>query len=162
MDDIRKFVIKVDYNIKVDGSVKYIGDIKFKNSLYVKILCFEKVKVKIKNIIILKLKDGYYVIEGKDVFGLNKVKIIENDMFLFVDKEVNYIGEFIFLVVGLKFEEVINILYEIKVEYENDIFVFDMRNLKVVFVEYKYEKGNVEKVFNNLVRIIEEEFYIGY
>lgn len=162
MDDIRKSVIKADHNIKVDGSAKYIGDIKFKNSLHAKTLRSEKAKAKIKNIIIPKLKDGYYVIEGKDVPGLNKVKIIENDMPLFADKEVNYIGEPILLVVGPKLEEVINILHEIKVEYENDIPVFDMRNSKVVFAEYKYEKGNVEKVFNNLARIIEEEFYTGH
>lgn len=162
MNDIRKSVIKADHNIKVDGSAKYIGDIKFKNSLHAKTLRSEKAKAKIKNIIIPKLKDGYYVIEGKDVPGLNKVKIIENDMPLFADKEVNYIGEPILLVVGPKLEEVINILHEIKVEYENDIPVFDMRNSKVVFAEYKYEKGNVEKVFNNSARIIEEEFYTGH
>lgn len=162
MDDIRKSVIKADHNIKVDGSAKYIGDIKFENSLHAKTLRSEKAKAKIKNIIIPKLKDGYYVIEGKDVPGLNKVKIIENDMPLFADKEVNYIGEPILLVVGPKLEEVINILHEIKVEYENDIPVFDMRNSKVIFAEYKYERGNVEKVFKNSTRIIEEEFYTGH
>lgn len=162
MDDIRKSVIKADHNIKVDGSAKYIGDIKFENSLHAKTLRSEKAKAKIKNIIIPKLKDGYYVIEGKDVPGLNKVKIIENDMPLFADKEVNYIGEPILLVVGPELEEVINILHEIKVEYENDIPVFDMRNSKVVFAEYKYERGNVEKVFKNSTRVIQEEFYTGH
>lgn len=162
MDDIRKSAIKSDHKIKVDGSAKYIADIKFKDRLYAKTLRSEKAKATIRNVIVPELKDGYYVVEGKDVPGLNKVKIIQNDMPVFSDKEVNYIGEPILLVVGPDLQEVINILNHIKVEYEEAIPVFDMRNSKDMIDKYKYEKGNIEEVIKKSSKIIEEEFYTGY
>lgn len=162
MDSIRKSVIKADHKIKVDGSAKYIADIKFKNSLYAKTLRSEKSKAVIKRIFIPELKDGYYVVEGKDVPGINRVKIIQNDMPVFSDKEVNYIGEPILLVLGPELEEVINILNDIKVEYEEGTPVFDMRNSKEIFDKYEYEKGNIEDVIKKSSKIVEEEFYTGY
>ena len=83
MDSIRKSVVKADHKIKVDGSAKYIADIKFNNRLHAKTLRSEKAKAIIKSILIPDLKDGYYVVEGKDVPGLNKVKVIQNDMPIF-------------------------------------------------------------------------------
>lgn len=162
MESIRKSVIKADHKIKVDGSAKYIADIKFENSLHAKTLRSEKAKAVIKSIDIPELKDGYYVVEGKDVPGLNKVKVIKNDMPIFSDREVNYIGEPILLVVGPELEEVIKILNEIKVEYEDSIPIFDMRNSKDIFDKYEYEKGNIEDAIKKSSKIIEEEFYTGY
>jgi CO/xanthine dehydrogenase Mo-binding subunit len=162
MEDIRKPVIKSDHRIKVDGSAKYIADIKFKDTLHAKTLRSKKAKAIIKNIIIPDLKAGYYVVEGKDVPGLNKVKIIQNDMPVFSDKEVNYIGEPILLVVGADLGEVLNILDNIKVEYEDLAPVFDMRNSKDIIDIYEYEKGNIEEAIKKSSKIIEEEFYTGY
>ncbi|GEA31119.1 xanthine dehydrogenase family protein molybdopterin-binding subunit [Clostridium diolis] len=162
MDSIRKSVIKADHKIKVDGSAKYIADIKFKNSLYAKTLRSEKSKAVIKGIFIPELKDGYYIVEGKDVPGLNKVKIIQNDMPVFSDKEVNYIGEPILLVLGPDLEEVISILNDIKVEYEEGNPVFDMRDSTESFDKYEYEKGNIEDAIKKSIKVIEEEFYTGY
>lgn len=162
MDDIRKPVIKSDHKIKVDGSAKYIADIKFKDSLYAKTLRSEKAKAVIKNITIPKLKDGYYVIQGNDVPGLNKVKVIENDMPVFSDKEVNYIGEPILLAAGSQIEEVIRIINEIKVEYEEEVPVIDLRKSKDVFDKYEYEKGNIEDAVCKASKVIEEEFYTAH
>ena len=162
MDDIRKSVIKADHKIKVDGSAKYIADIKFKDSLYAKTLRSEKAKAVIKNIIIPELKDGYYIVEAKDVPGVNKVKIIQNDMPVFSDREVNYIGEPILLVVGPELEEIINVLKAIKVEYEEVTPVFDMKNSKDIIDKYEYEKGDIEEAIKKSSKIIEEEFYTGY
>lgn len=158
MDSIRKSVVKSDHKIKVDGSAKYIADIKFNNSLHAKTLRSEKAKAIIKNIVIPDLKDGYYVVEGKDVPGLNKVKVIQNDMPIFADKEVNYIGEPILLVVGPKLEEVIKILNEIKVEYEDNIPVFDIRTSKEIFAKYEYEKGNIKKRLKRLQKSLKKNF----
>jgi len=162
MEDIRKSVIKADHKIKVDGSAEYIADIKFKECLYAKTLRSEKAKAVIKNIIIPELKEGYYVVEGKDVPGLNRVKIIENDMPVFSDKEVNYIGEPILLVAGPHLQEVLNILNDIKVEYEEDIPVFNMRNSSEIIAKYEYKKGSIEDLLKNDSKIVEEEFYTGY
>lgn len=144
MESIRKSVVKVDHKVKVDGSAKYIADIKFENSLYAKTLRSEKAKAIIKNIIIPKLKEGYYVVEGKDVPGLNKVKIVRNDMPIFSVKEVNYIGEPILLVLGPDLEEIMKILKDIKIEYEEITPVFDMRSSTEYFDKYEYEKLDIK------------------
>lgn len=162
MEDIRKSVIKADHKIKVDGSAKYIADIKFKDCLYAKTLRSEKAKAVIKSIIVPEMKEGYYIVEGKDVPGLNKVKIIENDMPVFSDKDVNYVGEPILLVIGPDLEEVLKILNDIKVEYEEEVPVFDMRNSTESFAKYEYEKGNIDEAIKNASNIVEEEFYTGY
>ena len=54
--------------------IQQIG--RFKDSLYAKTLRSQKAKAVIKNIIIPEIKEGYFIVEGKDVPGLNKVKII--------------------------------------------------------------------------------------
>lgn len=160
--NISQSVIKTDHKIKVDGSAKYIADIKFNDSLHAKTLRSEKAKALIKNIFIPPLNDGYYIVQGKDVPGLNKVKVIINDMPIFADEEVNYIGEPILLVVGPDLNEINKILNEIKVEYEEKNPVFDMRISNDIFAQYSYEKGNVKEAFENSVQVIEEEFYTGY
>ncbi|MDS0524611.1 xanthine dehydrogenase family protein molybdopterin-binding subunit [Clostridium sp. SHJSY1] len=162
MESIRKSVKKSDHQIKVQGEAKYIADIKFKDSLFAKTLRSEKAKAAIKNIIIPNLKDGYFVVQGEDVPGINKVKIIENDMPIFSDKEVNYIGEPILLIVGPDIQEVLNILNEIKVEYEEREPVLDLKKYEECLSEYRYKKGNIKQAIKNGVKIIEEEFYTGY
>lgn len=162
IEDISRSVIKSDHEIKVSGSAKYIADIKFENCLYAKTLRSEKAKAEIKSISIPPLKEGYYVIQGSDVPGLNRVKIIQNDMPVFADEEVNYIGEPILLVVGPDIEELNNIIKKIKVEYEEEEPVFDLKVSNDVFAQYGYKRGDVDKAFKESYKIFEEEFYTGY
>lgn len=160
--NISTSVIKSDHKIKVDGSAKYIADIKIKGMLQAKTLRSEKARAIIKSITFPKLKEGYFIIEGKDVPGINKVKMIKNDQPIFSDKEVNYIGEPILLVVGPDIEEVINILSDIKVDYEEKKAILDIRDSKTIFAKYEYTKGHIDKVFENTTKVIEEEFETGY
>lgn len=160
--DISRSVVKSDHEIKVSGSAKYIADIKFENCLHAKTLRSEKAKAKIKNISIPPLKEDYYIIQGSDVPGLNKVKIIQNDMPVFADKEVNYVGEPILLVTGPDIEEVNSIIGKIKVEYEEEEPIFDLKISNHIFAEYGYKRGNVDKAFKESKKVFEEEFYTGY
>lgn len=162
LKDISQSVVKSDHKIKVSGSARYIADIKFENCLYAKTFRSEKAMAKIKNIHVPILKDGYYVVQGKDVPGLNKVKIIQNDMPIFADEEVNYIGEPILLVLGSDLEEINKIINNIKVEYEEEQPVFDMKLSSDIFAEYNYERGNIDRVFQKTNNIFEEEFTTGY
>lgn len=161
-NNISTSVIKSDHKIKVDGSAKYIADIKFKDMLQAKTLRSERASAIIKSIDIPKLKGGYFVIEAKDVPGINKVKIIENDQPIFCDKEVNYIGEPILLVVGPDLEEIISIINNIKVDYEEKDAILDIKASKKVFAKYEYTKGNIDEIFKSVTKIIEEEFETGY
>lgn len=161
-DNISTSVTKSDHRIKFDGSAKYIADIKLRDMLQAKTLRSEKSSATIKSINIPKLKEGYFIIEGKDVPGINKVKVIENDQPIFSDKEVNYIGEPILLVVGPKIEEVINIINNIEVDYEEKEVVLDIRDSKKVFAKYEYTKGNIDETIKSATKIIEEEFETGY
>ncbi|NAS18322.1 molybdopterin-dependent oxidoreductase [Clostridium butyricum] len=162
INDISRSVTKSDHEIKVSGSAKYIADMKFKNCLHAKTLRSLKAKAKIKKISMPSMKDGYFVIEGKDVPGLNKVKIIQNDMPVFADEEVNYIGEPILLVAGPDLDEVVRLVNEIKVEYEEEEPVLDLKVSNHIFAEYGYGRGDVNKAFKEAHVIIEEEFTTGY
>jgi len=172
-EKIGKPIKRVDAADKIGGNAKYLADIEFENMLYARTFRSTKARAKIISIDIPKLPDGYYVVDKSDVPGKNRVKIIFYDMPFFAEDKVNYIGEPILLVVGPDREEILNILSNIKVAYEEMDPILSMEealeNTKTpiygennVYAKYSYSKGNIEVVENSDVRVYEAEYSTGY
>lgn len=171
--NISSSIYKTDHKAKVEGRIQYIGDLKWEGMLYAKTLRSSKARAYIHSIYIPVLPQEYEIVDYKDVLGKNCLKVIVEDQPLFAEKQVNFIGEPILLVVGPDKQEVLRILSEIEVQYEDRQGIFTMEQAENgsiepiygednYFAQYTYQKGDVTESFENAVEILEEQFETGY
>lgn len=162
MEKISKSVKKKDHESKIRGSALFVDDRVMDGMLYGKLLHSAKAKARITNISIPKLPEGYFVVDKKDVTGVNRVHIVEDDTPVYAEDTVEYVGEPILMVVGPEFKEVERILNEITVAYEEEVPVLDMRKSDTVFFHYNYAKGDIDKTLKEADRVFVETFQTGY
>lgn len=151
-------VKKVDNEDKMSGRALFTDDYFIKDSLVAVTLRSSIAKGKILSIDLPKLPTGYYFISAKDIPGENVCNIIKSDWPVFADKTVNYCGETIGLVVGPDKKIALDILDNIKVNYEEEKPVFEMVNPAI---NKEIHKGDVS-IFKNAAYTYEEEFDTGY
>ena len=162
MEHISKSIKKKDHGSKTSGRALYVDDYYLDGMLHGKLLRSTKPKARIKDIILPQLPDGYITVDYKDVTGINQVHIVQDDTPVFVKDTVEFVGDPILMVVGPDSNEVIRLLNEIVIEYEELPPILDMMESKEVFFHQKYEKGEVDKAFKEADVIIEETFETGY
>ncbi|HKL47849.1 MAG TPA: hypothetical protein VJ878_04190, partial [Candidatus Izemoplasmatales bacterium] len=109
MKDISKSINKVDNDVKMSGQADYVADLEMENMLYAMTKRSPIAKGKIIKIDYPELPENYYIIDHKDIQGKNIVKVIFDDWLVFTDKEVNYIGEPLMLVIGPNKEKIVDI-----------------------------------------------------
>ncbi|MBN1622798.1 MAG: xanthine dehydrogenase family protein [Clostridia bacterium] len=159
MSDISRSINKQDTNAKTSGSIEYISDMKIEGALHARTLRSTMARARITNIEFPEIPTGYYIVDRSDVPGMNRVKIIFDDMPVFAEEEVRHIGEPILLVVGEDRAVIKEIIDGIKVEYEPLVPEFGYVNS---VIHYDYEKGDGEKYFKDGSRIITGEYKTGY
>ncbi len=170
---ISKPVKRIDVSDKISGKTKYIADLKFDNMLFAMTKRSEIARGEIVEINIPPLPEGYTIVSAKDIKGKNTVKMLLDDFPFFAEKQVNYIGEPILLVVGENKAKVLEIIENIKIKYkesEEAIYtVEDAFNKKLkpiysndnIFAKYNFKKGNVEKAFESAHKIFEKTYEAG-
>jgi len=157
--DISKSINKVDNFEKITGTAKYIDDIKPEGCLYAKTLRATISCGRIVSRTYPKMPEGYAIIDHQDITGQNYVKIIFEDMPVFVEETVNYYGEPILLVVGEDKATIMSLIHQINIEYEADEPVFEYVDSKI---HKSYVKGQGEAVFDEAYKIIEHTYETGY
>ena len=159
MVDISKTIKKVDADEKSIGKAKYISDIKMDGMLYAKTVRSEHSKAKIIGRKYPVLPEGYYIIDYKDIPGINFVKIIFEDMPVFAVDEVNYYLEPIALVIGEDKQVVLDLLSKIEIEYDVLEPTFEYTNS---VINYSFEKGNPVKMKENTDQVISYTYNTPY
>ena len=117
MSDISKSINKQDTFGKTSGSIEYISDMKIEGALHARTLRSTVARAIIKKIEFPAIPEGYYIVDRNDVQGMNSVRMIFDDMPVFAEDEVKYIGEPILLVVGENRKVIKEIIEGIKVEF---------------------------------------------
>ena len=167
MKDIQKAVPRVDARGKAEGTTAYLADLRMEGMLHGKFFRSTRARARIVSIRKPELPAGYYIIDKDDVPGENVVAMIENDWPAFVDREVNYLGEIISLVVGPDREEIVRIHDSIEVEYEELEPAFSLEEASALkggpihgkdnlFADYFISKGTPDEAFRKAARIIED------
>ena len=160
--NISSSITKRDHGEKMDGTALYVADYPTIDVLFGKLLRSAKAHAKILDVKVPKLPEMYYFIDKDDVPGINRVHIVEDDITVFAEDTVEYIGDVIGMIVGPNEKEVQRLMDAVIVDYEELIPVVDMRDSKTIFFEYQYGKGNVEQAFEEADKIYEEQFETGY
>jgi len=156
---------------KTGGLAQYIADIPFQNMLYARTLRSERARARIVSIDIPQMPEGYITVDSSDAPASNRSHMIEDDWPFFAEGVVNHVGEPILLVVGPDKAEIVRLLSEIEVQYEDlepvltieesiaaDKPFFGDRN---IMAEYVIEKGDTEKAFGQAEHVFEDEYHTG-
>jgi len=142
-------IVRVDVVEKINGTLKYIEDIKFDNLHYARTLRSTVAKGHIKSITYPEKEAGIFVVDASDVCHKNEVAMIIMDMPIFADKEVNYIGEPISLIVGKDKNQVISFMSRIVVEYDliEPVLTIESGLEKAqVFTDHTFEVGDINSM----------------
>ena len=118
-DLIQTPIHRFDSSEKSGGLARYIADIPFEDMLFAKTLRSTRSRARIRAVHLPDLPQGYATIDRTDAPGSNRVHMIEDDWPFFAEETVNYVGEPILLLVGPDRAEILRLLSEISVEYED-------------------------------------------
>lgn len=167
MNTISRSVVKKDHEPKIRGESVFVNDYTAAGDarpiLTGKLLHASVARAKVLSVELPELPEGYCYVDARDVPGSNHVLMITwNDLPVFCDETVEYIGEAIGMVVGPDDQEVSRILGEIKVNYEPLDPVLDLREATEAVRERDFGYGDPEKAFAEADSVIEEEFETGY
>ena len=158
INEYKTSVKKVDNEEKMSGMAIFTGDIRMDNALFAIPVRSTVSHGKILKINVPSLPKGYYFISAKDIVKENVCNIIASDWPVFADKEVNYKGEIIGLIIGRKKLTCLSLAKDVHVEYEELEPVYEMKNS---YVHKEFNKGNTE-VFKNAKKVFSESFETGY
>ena len=161
MKPISKSVPKRDHSAKTNGSAVYVCDYPAAGMLHGRILRSAVARGNILSVKLPGLPEGYWYIDKNDVPGKNEVHIVLDDTPVFAETTVEHIGDPIGMIAGPDEREVKRLLAEVEVQYEELTPVFDARESDVVFFDYGYEKGDIDKAFFEADRVFEEKFETG-
>ncbi len=162
MEKISKSIKKKDHEMKITGSALYVDDLEIEGMLYGKLLRSAKAKARITDVVVPELPEGYFVVDKKDITGINQVHIVQDDTPVYVEDTVEYVGDPIGMVAGPDSKEVERILGEIVVVYEELVPVLDVRKSDTVFFNYNYAKGDIARAMEEADRVFTETFQTGY
>lgn len=170
--DISTPVRKVDSREKATGAAKYIADRIFDGMLYAKTYRSDCPRAVIRAVHIPKLPDGYTVVDARDIPGKNRLSTVASDEPLFADKEVRYIGQPMLLVVGPDKQGILDIMANIRVDYEEIPPVLTMEDAENpdlppicennTLVHYQIAKGGCAEAFAKADVVVKGAFQTGY
>lgn len=138
-------VDRLDVKDKLNGSTRYIEDMRFENLHFARTLRSEIAKGKIASITFPDDREGIWIVDASDILHKNEVAMILNDMPVFAESEVNYIGEPIALIVAKDKDRIVSFMKEIKVEYVEEEAVLDISDSEAkIFTEQSFSLGDID------------------
>ena len=161
MKSIRNSIPKRDHYDKIRGRAKYVSDYQTENMLFAGLLRSSVARANVKHVRLPEMPEGYSYVDALDVTGENKVMIVFDDMPVFADKTVEFIGDSIGMIAGPSEHVVAELIKKTKVEYEPLEPLFDARKSDTAFFDISYSKGNADKAFADADEVFEEDFETG-
>ena len=161
MKPISRSIPKKDHSAKMRGSAVYVADYPVSGMLFGRVLRSSVPRARLGKITLPELPDGYFFVDKNDITGSNHIHLVLDDLPVFADKTVEYIGDAIGILAGTDERLVNKLLKQIEVEYEPLEPVFDVRESDTVFFEHDYGKGDIDSAFLSADNIYEETFETG-
>jgi CO/xanthine dehydrogenase Mo-binding subunit len=166
-------VRRKDAVAKAAGTMEYLSDQFPVSPLHGKCYYSSIQRGLIESVSLPEVPEGYHILGADDVPGVNSLHMINEDWPVFADKEVRYLGQIIFLIVGPEKDVILDIHGKIRVSYKEIppcTTLEDSIALKGgvqhgednVFTRYDIHHGQVDPPFESAHRILEKEYYTGH
>ncbi len=170
---ISQSVRRKDAVDKAAGRMNYLADQFPVSPLYARFYYSTVARGKISSVRLPDVPEGYRIFGSDDVPGENIIQMIQKDWPVFADREVRYIGQIIFMIVGPDKAEILRLRDAIEVEYEVQTPCYTLEDSEAllggpqhgkdnVFTEYLIHYGNTEEAFGRADSILENQYYTGY
>ncbi|HNX16548.1 MAG TPA: xanthine dehydrogenase family protein molybdopterin-binding subunit [Bacilli bacterium] len=134
--------VKIDNEEKMAGKAIFTDDILCEEALSVSFVRSTISKGKILKIEVPTLPEGYFYVDARDIVKENVVSIIFSDWPVFADKQVNYYGETIGLIIGPSKEVALDLAKKVAITYQEETPVFEMTNS---VIHKHFAKGDLAK-----------------
>jgi len=165
-------VRRKDAVAKAEGSMEYLSDQFPSSPLYAKCFYSSVSRGVIKSVELPHTPEGYWIIGARDVPGKNSLHMVIEDWPVFADKEVRYLGQIIFLVVGEDKSVVQELHSQIRVNYSElppcytleesaSLLGGAQHEQDNVFARFDIHHGHVDQAFEQADRVLEGEYYTG-
>ncbi len=159
MAAVGKKVPRKEGAAKVTGAARYIDDLSFPGMLH-----GTTVRSTIPRGEILSIRhdfgrDGFTVVDFRDIPGRNVVALIEDDQPCLAEREVRHAAEPILLLAHAEKEMLVS--PDVAIEYRAAEPVYDPAASPKVFKEIVIEKGRIERGFKEADLVVEGEYRVG-
>ncbi|MDA3956079.1 xanthine dehydrogenase family protein molybdopterin-binding subunit [Oceanispirochaeta sp.] len=166
-------VRRKDAVAKAAGTMEYLADQFPVSPLHGKCYYSSISRGTIESVSLPELPEGYYIVGADDIQGVNRLHMIIEDWPVFADKEVRYLGQIIFLVVGPEKDVILDLHKQIQITYRELTPCITLEESTAllegvqhgednVFTRYDIHHGQVEYPFEKAHRILEKEYYTGH
>jgi CO/xanthine dehydrogenase Mo-binding subunit len=166
-------VRRKDAVAKASGSTEYLSDQFLHSPFHAKCYYTSIPRGIIISRTLPELPEDYYIIGVDDIPGKNSLHMIIEDWPVFADKEVRYLGQIVYLVVGPDKAKVLELHSQIQIEYKEETPCYTLEDSVTllggvqhgddnVYTRYDIHHGNIEVPFEKAHRIIEKEYHTGY
>ncbi|MDR2587319.1 MAG: xanthine dehydrogenase family protein molybdopterin-binding subunit [Coriobacteriales bacterium] len=162
MHKISTSVIKKDHAAKMGGSAYYVGDYPSKGVLHSSFIRSPHAHARIRKVHYPALPPGYFSVDYRDITGENSVHVVLDDLPVFAQEEVFYIGDAIGMIVGPDAETTAELAAACEVSYEELPAILDINDAETAFFDYHYGRGDTERAFSEADHVFEEDFETGY
>ncbi|QFU22739.1 xanthine dehydrogenase family protein molybdopterin-binding subunit [Shewanella eurypsychrophilus] len=155
------------------GVAEYVADRHFEGQLEGRFYRSSCSRGVIDDVQLPTFPPGYHLFSASDVPGKNELPIVENDWPAFADKEVRYIGQVVYLLVGPDPEVLEDLIKQIKITYISSTPAFTISQSQAMkdgpicgsdnqFDHHELIKGDIDKGFAEAVTIIEDSCSTSY
>ena len=166
-------ISRVDGSAKAVGEARYIADIGYPDALFGRFYRSGITRGTIESVTLPDLPAGYHVISKDDVPGHNRVPLITLDWPVFADREVRYLGQIIYLVVGPDPAVLEELLDAIDVRYAETpaaVTIDDALALHGgpihgednLYSDLHLEHGDVDAAFARAAQVFEGTYQTGF
>jgi len=173
MESFQTSIKRFDFDDKIEGNARYCADIQRPDMLYARTLRSTMAHAVIKSITLPKIPKGYFIVDASDIPQKNIIPIVEDDQPFFAVDKVNYIGEPILLVVGPDVGKILDLMRQIKVEYQPLHPIFTVKEAKQhatdhpkdpspILAQYRFTKGDIEQAKQRSKQTFEDHYETGY
>lgn len=162
--EIGSSVKRFDFDEKIDGSAKYTADMRPEGMLFARTLRSIHPRAILHAVKVPKLPEGYSIIDHRDITGDNVLPVVYDDWPIFAEREVNYVGDPIMLVVGPDKAVIEDILSNVEVHYEvlKPYLTLQHAMQNPPDYAYEYAKGNIDSAIIEASKIVEDTYTTGY
>jgi CO/xanthine dehydrogenase Mo-binding subunit len=153
-------VLRKEGQAKVTGRTRYLDDLTFPNLLYGRTIRSTIPAGEIAGIRCQFDRDGFTIVDYRDIPGRNFVALIEEDQPCLAERMIRHVAEPVLLLAHADRDILAGAAVEI--DYRVNTPNFDPEQATHAFKRISIDKGEIEQGFAEADRVIEGEYRVGH
>ena len=145
---------------KVTGRARYIDDLTFPGLLHARTIRSTIPRGEIANIHFDFDRDGFTIVDYRDIPGRNVVALIDDDQPCLVERIVRHVAEPILILTHADRDRLLEAA--VRIDYREDTPNYDPQASAVTFKQIAIDKGHLDQGFSAADVVVEGEYRTGH